>query len=169
MVIYNKGTGISESKLSKIVKTMRPSEIAIALDNYHYLVDDSLPSDEDKVKFILTLMPSQYSMSAEVYIMQLLRGPIGRIPTDYEHTVKNYRKWIFENADEAEIKKCCDFMSQHKRCPDKYKTQSMLLTVLIQQTMDWKDINTDKCSYEEMWKYIKEFVTNRTGFTVTFD
>ena len=141
---------------------MRPSEIAIALENYHYLVDDSLPTDEDKIKFIVTLMPSRYNEPVGLYIMQLLDGPTWRVPVDYKYTIKNYRKWIFENADEAEIKKCCDFMSKHKHCPDKYKTQTMLLTVLIQNTIDWKDINTDKCSYEEMWKYIKEFVKHHS-------
>lgn len=161
-----KGANLSKSKIERVIKRLRPSEKERILDNYWYLINLDWTNDDDKIGEFICSIPNVGQFPDEMIIFQLVTGPMSRVPRNYEHTINWYIKNIVEKQDDKLVKSICDFMANHKHCPDKYKTTHMLLQATIQQTIDdvlqIRDLsNVDD---EEMWQSIIKHLKGCAGY-----
>ena len=161
-----KGTNLTKSKIERIIKKLRPSEKERILENYWHLINLDWTNNDDKIGELICSMPGVGQYPDDMIIFQLIMGPMSSIPKDYEHTVNWYIKNIVEKQDERLVKSLCDFMADHKHCPDKYKTTHMLLQVLIQQTIDdvLQTADLSKVDDEEMWQSIIKHLKGCAGY-----
>ena len=111
----------------------------LVVRNYKYLVDPTWDQLDDQVASIIAAMPMIIDFPVPLVMLQLLKGPA--FVGDFGDFNINAIATRLLRFYPEECEKFVNYMRVHKHCPEKYKTDCMLLICCLSAMIDDEDFN----------------------------
>lgn len=154
--LYTRGSSLSESKIQRIIRSMRPSEIDHVIEMYWEYVPSTATTPNQKLAYIICAIPNAGAFPADLIRTQLIIGPTVFNDRDFEFAKPNVYAWLKLNHSDL-IPRIVAFLKPHKHIPEKYQNDELYVLIFLAQVYDTFDFTTLNGLYKKCLKYLEKF------------